>query len=196
MIITFDLYGTLVDWEYTITSYMNFIKANPKEFFECEINELKQFRKYSEILKLCLKKILKEKYSEELGEGLIYAFSKSPPFPDTVLGLRKLRKIAKLGIISNTERKLIKITLYGIEDLFDWIITAEDTGYYKPDENAFIKAYNMMGVDPKDVIHVSAYPQYDLETAKNIVKTTILVNRYGYDWPIKVNNIIEISEMM
>ncbi|MFP3203450.1 MAG: hypothetical protein RXR43_14930 [Sulfolobus sp.] len=77
-----------------------------------------------------------------------------------------------------------------------WIITSEDTGYYKPDKRAFIKAYEIMGVNPKEVVHVSAYPQYDLESAKEIVKTTILVNRYGYDWPLKVNYITEIVELL
>ncbi|MFP3203680.1 MAG: HAD-IA family hydrolase, partial [Sulfolobus sp.] len=158
MIITFDLYGTLVDWRYTMDSYLKFVKVDPDEFFRCEFNKLKNFRKYSEILKDCIRELLKERYTDEIIEGIDYAFSKSPPFPDTIPGIMRLKKIAKLGIISNTERRLIKTTLCGMEEMFDWIITSEDTGYYKPDKRAFIKAYEIMGVNPKEVVHVSAYP--------------------------------------
>jgi 2-haloacid dehalogenase len=194
MIITFDLYGTLVDWRYTIDSYLNFLNVNPNDFFQCEFEEIRNYKPYSKILKDCLRKVLGDKYNEDFGEGLIYAFAKSPLFPDVVIGLRMLGRIAKLGIISNTERKLVNITLSGIQEFFDWVITAEDTGYYKPNINAFIKAFEIMRVNPKEVIHVSSYPHYDLETASKIVRSTILLDRYGYSWSVKVNNLIELAK--
>ncbi len=93
------------------------------------------------------------------------------------------------GIISNTEKKLIRITLAGVEDLFDYVVTAEDTGFYKPNKNAFIKAYKIMGVDLKDVVHVSAYPQYDLETASKLGVETVCLDRYGYSWKRRVHTL-------
>lgn len=86
------------------------------------------------------------------------------------------------GIISNTEKKLIRITLSGVEVLFDHVITAEGTGFYKPNKNAFIKAYEIMGVVLKDVVHVSAYPQYDLAPASELSVGTICLDKYGYSW--------------
>ncbi|MFP3203451.1 MAG: hypothetical protein RXR43_14935 [Sulfolobus sp.] len=55
-------------------------------------------------MKDCIRELLKERYTDEIIEGIDYAFSKSPPFPDTIPGVMRLKKIAKLGIISNTER--------------------------------------------------------------------------------------------
>jgi haloacid dehalogenase superfamily, subfamily IA, variant 1 with third motif having Dx(3-4)D or Dx(3-4)E len=195
-IITLDLYGTLVDWKYTINSFLNFLGINPEDFFKQEIEEIKEYKPYSLVLKNVLKKIMGERYKEEYGEALIYYFAKSPPFPDTVLGLMKLKEKARLGIISNTEKRLIKITLTGIEEFFDWIVTAEDTGFYKPNKNAFLKAYEIMGLDPKEVIHVSSYLNYDLLPAEQIVKKTILLDRYGFEWKCKVNNLLEILKIL
>jgi 2-haloalkanoic acid dehalogenase type II len=195
-IITFDLYGTLVDWIYTINSYLSFLGISPEEFFKHEMEEIKEYKPYSLVLKNSLKKVMGEKYDEKYGEALVYYFAKSPPFPDVILGLMKLKEKAKLGIISNTERKLIKITLAGLEKYFDWIVTAEDTKFYKPDERAFLKAYEIMNVDPKEVIHISSYLYYDLIPADKIVKTTILLDRYGLDWKNKAKNLLEIDKML
>jgi hypothetical protein len=67
----------------------------------------------------------------------------------------------------------------------------EDTGYYKPNIKAFEEAYKLMKVDLRNVVHVSAYPQYDLVSAKNLVKT-ILVDRYNYEWETKVKNLLDL----
>ncbi len=191
MIFTFDLYGTLVDWNYSISNFLRLFSIAPEEFFKLEYEQIRSYKPYSEILKLCLKNLMKD-YDEEIGNSFVLCFAKSPPFPDTVVALKKLKlKGYKLGIISNTERRLIKITLSGIEDLFDWVITAEDTGYYKPNIKAFEEAYKLMKVDLRNVVHVSAYPQYDLVSAKNLVKT-ILVDRYNYEWETKVKNLLDL----
>jgi len=101
-----------------------------------------------------------------------------------------------VGIISNTERDLIKITLSGMEDLFDYIITAEETKFYKPNENAFIRAIELMKIKKDEILHVSAYPQYDLETAEKLKIKNVLLNKYGFSWPLVIKRLDEILNIL
>lgn len=198
-VITFDLYGTLVDWKGSIGNALSYIKSGlVEEFFNIEyenIKNLKKFERYSLILKKTLKELLERneiEYDDDLGDFLVRMFSKSTFFPDSVIGLIKIKKKYKVGIISNTERDLIKITLSGMEDLVDFIVTAEDTKFYKPHEMAFIKALKIMNVNKDDIVHVSSYPQYDLETAKKLGIRNVHLNRYGYSWPDEIKSLVEI----
>ncbi len=199
-VVSFDCYGTLFDWLYGIRGLLEYLfKRNVlDEFFECERSELSSFKPYSTILRSCLKRLMEKYglvYSERYGEALVMGFAKSPPFPDVVPGLKLLKERGyKLAIISNTEHKLINITLTGMRELFNWVITAEDTGYYKPSLKAFTHAYRLMGVSLSEVVHVSAYPYYDLEPARRLGIKTILINRYGYTWNPSIKSLEEIVD--
>ncbi|MGC8981241.1 MAG: HAD-IA family hydrolase [Thermoplasmata archaeon] len=202
-VITFDLYGTLVDWKSSIGKSLDFIRPGlVDEFFRIEfrnVSNIKAFERYSDILKKTLKEILSEndiEYEDEYGEMLVRMFSKSPFFPDSIYGLLKLKKIYRIGIISNTERRLINITLAGMEDLFDYVITAEDTRFYKPNEMAFREAIRMMDIRKDEILHVSSYPQYDLETAKKLGIRNVHLNRYGYQWDNEIRRLDEIFKFL
>ena len=197
-LVTFDVYGTLVDWRYSIGSFIEkYVSRDAVDkYFECDIREVKRYRPYKEILKTCLREVMRDKnleYREELGEAFVRAFAKSPPFPDTLYGLYLLKKRGlRTGVISNTDRDLIEITLSGLRDLIDHIVTAQDTGFYKPDPRAFTRALEILDIDKEKILHVSAYPQYDLETASSLGIKTLHLNRYGYDWRPEIMRLDEI----
>lgn len=199
-LVTFDLYGTLVDWRHGISTVLNYIyRGMVEKFFEKEfsiVKEIKTYTPYTKILKDALRETLKQfdvEFRKEYARLLVTSFAKSPFFPDSILGLIILKENGyRTGIISNTDRSLVKITLSGVEDLFDYIVTAQDTGYYKPDERAFINAYRIMNVKLEEVVHVSSYPQYDLEPADKLGVKTIYLDRYGYTWKNRINNLEEI----
>ncbi len=200
--ITFDCYGTLFDWLYGIESIIKYLTGENflEEFFQCEHEEIKQYQPYSQILGKCLKKTLEnhgKTYYEVYGRAITLLFAKSPPFPDTIPGLLKIKdKKYKTAIISNTEHQLIKLTLTGLEDLIDTVITAEDTEYYKPDPRAFTKALEILGARPENVVHVSSYPYYDLEPARKLGVKTVLLNRYGYKWKPSINNLEDLVNII
>lgn len=202
--VTFDLYGTLVDWQTSISKALEYIRPGISgRFFEVEFSLVKglaRYVPYSDVLSEALRRTLAEEgvsLEEEHRRLLVTSFAKSPPFPDSLLGLMLLRKRGfRTGIISNTERGLARVTLAGIEDLFDYVVTAEDTGFYKPDRRAFTEAYRMMGLDISEAIHVSAYPQYDLETADSLGIETICLDRYGYSWRKKIPTLDRIIELI
>ncbi len=193
--VTFDCYGTLFDWLYSIKSIIKYLTGEEdlKTFFQCEQQEIKHYQSYSKILEKCLKHVLEahgKQYHEVYGRAIILLFAKSPPFPDTIPGLLKIKaKGYKTAIISNTEHQLIKLTLTGLEDLIDKTITAEDTGYYKPDPRAFTEALKILGVKPESIVHISSYPYYDLEPARKLGIKTILLNRYNYKWKPSVRSL-------
>ncbi|MDP8011904.1 MAG: HAD family hydrolase [Thermoplasmata archaeon] len=197
--ITFDLYGTLVDWRISIKNALDFIKPGMvDDFFKIEyeyIKNLNDFEPYSNILKNVLRDLLKKykiNFDDDYEYLLLRMFAKSQFFPDSLYGLLKLKNKFKLGIISNTENSIIKVTLYGLEDLFNFIVTAEDTGYYKPKIDAFKKAFELRNIPIDEVLHVSSYPKYDLEPAEKLGIKNIMLDRYGYSWPRKIKKLDEI----
>jgi len=202
-VIIFDLYGTLVDWKHNIGSFIEFYvsKEAVNDFFECDIREVHSYRPYKEILGKCLVEV-SEKHGVLVGgdiiDSFILTFSKSPPFPDTIYGLRVLRKHGfRTAVLSNSDKDIVNITLHGFRELFDYIITAEDTKAYKPMEKAFLRAYEAMNIEPVQAIHVSAYPQYDLEPASRMGAATVLLDRgLGYSWPLKVRSILELTMVL
>jgi 2-haloacid dehalogenase len=203
--VLFDLYGTLVDWVKNISGFIEkFVSSSAVEdYFKCDIEQvaLAEYKPYKEILRECLSRITL-KYnvilSRDLEDAFILHFAKSPPFPDTIYGVKLLKTRGfKIGVLSNTDRDLVKITLCGLEDSFDFIITAEDIRAYKPRKEAFLKAYSLLGVTPLEVVHVSAYPQYDLKPASELGARTILLDRgYGYKWYVSVKSLVELVEIL
>jgi len=203
--VVFDLYGTLVDWVKSISGFIErFISSNAvEEYFKCdlEVASSGEYKPYKEILKECLSRVA-HKYNvllpSDLKEAFVLHFAKSPLFPDTIYGTNLLRTRGfKTGILSNTDKDLVKITLCGLEENLDFIITAEDVRAYKPRKEAFLRAYDLLGVTPLEVVHVSAYPQYDLEPASELGARTVLLDRgYGYKWNVSVKSLVELVEIL
>ncbi|MEM4482159.1 MAG: HAD-IA family hydrolase, partial [Desulfurococcaceae archaeon] len=170
-LVIFDLYGTLVNWNYAIGSFVEFFVSPGalSKYFECDIREISIYRPYRQVLEKCLLELAADygvRADRNVVDSFILTFAKSPPYPDTVYGIKKLREQGlKTCVLSNTDRELIDITLSGLKPLFDYVITAEDVKSYKPLKDAFLKAYDLLSIAPSQAIHVSAYPQYDLKPA-------------------------------
>ena len=77
-----------------------------------------------------------------------------PPFPDTVNALRVLKGRYKLAIISNIDDGLFALTARYLEVEFDYIVTAEQAGTYKPSPNNFELALKRIGTAPEKILHV------------------------------------------
>lgn len=202
-IVVFDLYGTLVDWRYSISSFIDFYVSREvvEEFFDCDMREVVNYRPYKEILSKCLGEIASRHHvvlDDELVKSFVLNFAKSPPFPDTIYGLLITRNQGfETAILSNTDRDLVEITLSGMMRLLDHVITAEDIKAYKPSLEAFKRTYEILNTSPSRVIHISAYPQYDLEPAMKLGALTILVDRgLNYEWPIKIRSLLELPMVL
>ncbi len=200
MVVTFDCYGTLVDWEGGVASFLYDLAlrsagpgdpaaaALPSAAGMRERWERIQFgllggayRPYKDILADSLGTLAAE-HGWRVSQADKDAFARSmrcwQPFPDTRPALEAARaQGARLVIISNTDRDIIAHTLRHLEVRIDEVITAEDCRAYKPDPAVFGHAVAAIGVPPGQILHVAFGFEYDNGPAKAAGMRTAWVNR-------------------
>jgi len=91
--------------------------------------------------------------------------------------LRRAAALRPLVIVSNTDRAILERTLALLGAPFHATVTAEDSRRYKPDPEAFAFALRGLGARPDEVLHVSAYDEYDLVPAARLGFRTLAVRR-------------------
>ncbi len=189
--LTFDCYGTLIDWENGILGVLkplllahninldeNQILALFAEF-EAEL-EKGEYIKYREVLKRVVQKFGErfdfEPTADELN-SLAESIQHWLPFPDTVEALRVLKQKFKLVIISNVDDDLFAFSAKHLQVEFDQIITAEQAKSYKPSLNNFKLAIQKINFPIEQILHVAASVYHDIVTAKFLGLSTVWVNR-------------------
>jgi 2-haloacid dehalogenase len=190
-VISFDCYGTLVDWEAGISSFLTQILkekrivADVAEVFKAREDvefELIQgpYRGYREILSLSLKEAFYRfsiPYNGRDGELLAESVPNWPVFEETRPALEKLAEKSRLAIISNIDNDIIERTRVGIGVNFSLTVTAQDARAYKPSTKPFELALRKLGCKPKDVLHVSSGFRYDIPPAHKLGFRTAWINR-------------------
>ncbi|HJZ12623.1 MAG TPA: HAD-IA family hydrolase, partial [Acidobacteriota bacterium] len=154
--ITFDCYGTLIDWENGITAAFQKIARTAgttidvrevlKLYMRYEPEEERNYRKYSDVLtrvgrRICMELQLKTNSYDFLVESL----PRWRPFPDTNPALERLAQNHRLGILSNIDKDLLAATRKHLPARFDLLITAEDVASYKPAPRHFDEARRKIG---------------------------------------------------
>jgi HAD superfamily hydrolase (TIGR01549 family) len=122
-------------------------------------------------------------------------------FPDTFLALNKLKSMrCSMGIVTNTSREAanLELSMHGIEEFFEVIITREDVRKLKPDPEGIILATSKL--DIKEFFFVGDLV-HDLKAAKKAGGTTILINRNptkkkGVHADHIVKSLIEVPELI
>ena len=190
-ILSFDCYGTLVDWESGILNALkpilsnHNINASDQEILELFARlESKQesgnYLKYREILKNVVQDFGKElnfEPTETEVNALPDSIQNWEPFPDTVQSLKALKKRYKLTIISNIDDELFAHTAKKLAVEFDWVITAEQVKSYKPSLQNFQVALQRMGIAGNRLLHVAQSIYHDIVPAKTMGLATVWVNR-------------------
>ncbi len=100
------------------------------------------------------------------------------PHPDVPAGLAKVAKEIPLVILSNAMNSQIMSNVEKLGAPFYKVITAEETGTYKPQMNGFEYMLDVLGCGPEDITHCSSSFRYDLMTAYDLgIKSKVWVNR-------------------
>ena len=188
-IISFDCYGTLVDWETSIVQTTQGILLSHDahmndnvvlEYFSVfEPTEQTNGGSYRQVLRRVL-----QRYGTRLGfvptEDQMQMFEKcvanSSPFDDTIASLHSLHSKCQLAIISNTDRDLFDITQSNLQTTFDYVITAEDVGAYKPNVKVFEYAFERFGKKSR-ILHVAQSIFHDIEPANQLDLDAVWINR-------------------
>jgi 2-haloalkanoic acid dehalogenase type II len=193
--LTFDCYGTIVDWETGILRALRGLRAAPRAprdddsvlaaFAAAEATEehAPPGAPYPEILRR-----VHSRLAAEFGAGpapeAAAAFAGSvgdwPPFPDSVEALRSLERSHLLAILSNVDRASFARTEARLGVKFGLVMTAEEIGSYKPDPRNFRYALDQLGargIPPARVLHVAQSLFHDHVPAKALGLRTVWVDR-------------------
>ena len=196
--LTFDCYGTLIDWDRGIEEAIarvpslaalsvetrRAIRAR-RETIELE-RHLERFRPYREILARSLQDAAGE-VGVAVSETEASAFSASmgtwPPHPGVPEALARLRKRFRLAILSNVDRAVLEESVRSLGVSFDLLVTAEDVRSYKPALAHFERALRDLDLPPEAVLHVSYTPDHDLRPAQSLGIPTAWIRRPGAPAP-------------
>ena len=194
--LTFDCYGTLIDWESGILAGIraalgsDVAAASDAELLgEFSANEHEAevpYKGYRDVLGLTLRMLA-------AGRGITTTpeqeaqFGGSvvdwPAFPDSHDALVELQKHFKLVVITNCDDDLFAASAERLGIKFDEVITAQQVGSYKPNiENfhfAHAKVERTLGINKERILHVAQSLFHDHAPAKSIGMTTVHISRRG-----------------
>ncbi len=190
--LSFDCYGTLIDWETGILEQAlpRLASAGAKDVDPVAVLrayvkheaalEAGRYRPYREVLVETLSRI-----GNDLGVRLdrmsCAAFAAGladwPPFPDTVDALLRLAAKYRLVILSNVDDDLFEHTARRLGNPFDAVITAQQVGSYKPALGHFWAARERLGLSPANWLHIAQSLYHDHVPAKSLGLRTVWVDR-------------------
>jgi 2-haloacid dehalogenase len=213
--LTFDCYGTLIDWEAGIWEALlpvltrheiTISKDTALELYgELESDaERGEYHDYKTVLAMVL-----EGFGSRLGftptSAELGRFSESvkdwPAFADSAYALQALKKKYKLAIISNIDDDLFAFSARRLQVPFDWVITAEQVRSYKPALNHFHLAFERISVPKDKILHVAQSLFHDIAPAKSLGLATVWVNRrhaqggFGATPPAQAQPDLEVPDL-
>ena len=190
-LLTFDCYGTLIDWETGIFSALRpLLAAHGKTISDSELLRLYsefewhaeqgEFRPYRQVLESVVRRFgqsLGFRPSESEARSLPDSLPNWLPFPDSIPALRKLKARYQLAIISNVDDDLFASTGRRLDIPFDYVITAQQAQAYKPSLQIFRLAQQRTGVAPGQWLHVGQSIYHDVVPAQSLGMKSVWVNR-------------------
>ena len=190
-ILTFDCYGTLIDWETGIARALRAAlgdgaaEADDERLLELYAGheaalEAGPYLPYRAVLAGAARGV-----AADLGaapsDAAVQAFSESvgdwPAFPDSVDALARLKERFRLGVITNCDTDLFARSNRRLGVGFDWVITAEQLGGYKPNPRNFERALAQIGGDRSRHLHVAQSLFHDHVPAKTFGLRTAWIDR-------------------
>lgn len=193
--ISFDCYGTLVDWETGILEAMGALLerrdasrdvATILESFarhEAHLESQRPMIPYSGVLARAAKGMGRDwsvVVSDEDAVEFAVSLRRWPLFADVLPALRLLAQQHVLAILSNVDRTSFSHTERQFEGLIDVACIAEETGAYKPAPEAFealLAALSARGIAKTEVLHVAQSMFHDHEPARCMGLATCWIDR-------------------
>ena len=196
-LLTFDCYGTLIDWESGILRALHSLLAahdtpspGDRELLAlyAELEPAAQagdYRSYRDVL-ADVTRGYAEALAIKLDPGQEHTLADSiadwPVYKDTSKALARLAAHYDLAILSNIDRDIFEGTrpklLAGQPFEFAAVITAEDTRSYKPAIGHFWHAIDSLGIPGARILHVAQSLYHDITPAQSMGISTVWVNRH------------------
>jgi 2-haloacid dehalogenase len=174
--ITFDCFGTLVDWQSGFTAILKTIAGERTgdllEAYhrtEPKVEAERPFRTYKQVLEISLLRAASEEgiqLTREQARSLPRQWSRLPVFGDVEEALSRLRPAGyKLGVLTNCDEDLFAQTQRSFKQPFDLVVTAERVSDYKPGLNHFRFFAQTSGVQLANWVHVGCSDFHDIVPA-------------------------------
>ncbi len=193
--LTFDCYGTLIDWRSGIERELRGLlgpaapggRALLDAYVEAEKQQEATYKKYRDVLALSvlsLSRRLDSRMDEEKAREFAASVPRWPAFPDTRGFLREMgARGYRRYVLSNVDNDLLEGTLKrsGLE--VDGFVTAEEVGSYKPDAGHWREFFRRTGAEKDEVLHVAQSVYHDIIPAAGLGLATAWVNRYAEPMP-------------
>jgi 2-haloacid dehalogenase len=189
--LTFDCYGTLIDWESGILAALRPVLAS----YEIELGgeealalfgeleseiEAGPYRPYRDVLREVLIGFGDRlEFSPVVAQADAFAASVAdwPAFPDSAAALARLSARFGLGVITNCDDDLFAASSERLGNPFRWVVTAQQLGSYKPAHRNFELALERIGVPRERVLHVAQSLYHDHVPAHELGIDSVWVNR-------------------
>lgn len=196
---TFDCYGTLIDWESGLLAALRPLAARAErpvrdatllERYAVHeaIHEGGQgsaFKRYRDVQRAVLAG-LRDELGFEVRPGEEDALAASirnwPAFADTASAMRRLKQKYKLCVCSNIDRDLFEGSRPKLGVELDGLVTAEDVRSYKPAPGHFERVSAVLGVERSRILHVAQSLYHDVKPARAMGYSTVWVNRQKGRW--------------
>lgn len=193
--VTFDCYGTLIDWETGISQLVRpwldtINRAIPTDLVitcfalhQAKHQQARPALLYPEVLIRTWRDIERTfGWSEDRHHAAKFAASVPdwPAFADTVESLRYLSRFYKLAILSNVDNASLSGTMRHLPVPFEMTVTAEDVCSYKPALPHFARAIEKLaarGIAKDEILHVAQSKHHDIGVGRELGLTTVWVNR-------------------
>ena len=192
-VLTFDCYGTLIDWETGLLAAMrpvveaHGVDATGDELLEAYARheaelEAGEYLRYRELLGRALQGV-----GQDLGfeptraevEAIGASVGDWPAFEDSAEALALLHERYKLAPITNCDDDLFALSAKRLGVDFDWVITAEQARSYKPSRRNFDLAFETIDAPRERILHVAQSLFHDHVTAKALGMTTVWIDRHA-----------------
>ena len=198
--LTFDCYGTLIDWRSGVDSYLGGLlrrKGLPPRvsvhstYVKLEAEQESHYKSHSEILHdtaILVGNHFGVSITDDEARDFAGTIQDWKPFDDTVASLRVLGERGyKRVILSNVDRNLLQDTIVKNGLGVDGYITAEDVGSYKPAPRHWRRFFEEYKVTKQETLHVAQSVYHDIIPANGIGIANAWINRYAEKKPAEVN---------
>ncbi len=191
--VTFDCYGTLIDWE--TGAYDAFQKEADRDGFTIDKNALiphfleiqreierGSYELYAEVLRRTAVRCAKElgwDLEPSRSGFLPSSVPRWPAFRETNAQLERFAKKFEIGILSNVDDKLLGATRRHFRVDFDLVVTAQQVRSYKPDPAHFKECARRIEQKKKSWVHIASGYETDVEPCIKRKVPVIWVNRHG-----------------
>jgi 2-haloacid dehalogenase len=194
--LTFDVFGTVVDWHGSIIREGQLLAANKgydvdwakfavswRAGYGPAMNKVRNgempWTKIDDLHRMILDDLVEEYNLTGMSEAELVHFNEAwhrlSPWPDTVSGLNKLKSKYVITTLSNGNVSLLAHMAKNGGLPWDAILSAELSGHYKPDPEAYLKAADLLSLKPEQVMMVATHPGDLRAAARTGFKTAYVI---------------------